>query len=497
MIAVTRPIGSPYIPAIGVTSLSADGIWTRGAAAQVKDTPPGIVGPVRALRRCRRSRTSPPTNSNGTDVAVGADGSLHVVWTAPDGVWYAKGPDGFTARAALRLRLLAEAGRADRQPLRRGRRRRDPMGRVYTTNSSGQEVRVATLDGDKWTTDTVVSIPTVRRMSAARPDEDRRHARRAGRGLRRHRERMRSTSRRSRDGDVDRRDRRRHERARARALDLAVDADGNPIVSRTTRADNLEVTLGRDGELTADRRSPRRPTASPTPRAGTSRPTAGSPSTTAGTIYVTWDARRRRRVRLGRRLDLHADRDRDRRPATAPTRRVATNADGSAVYVAWYDTVTKALMMGVQGDPGDIGSPQPSPAPLARFAAIHRRRGVRAPTGRSRSTSRRRTSRSTRPAWWRPPASRSRSTSTTRTTRPRPARTTSRSATDSGYTDFLFTGDLITGPDQVEYNGRRARCREVLLPLRRPPDDDGAGRRRRGRAARSSDDFTGCHPPRS
>src|SRR5215211_2088413 len=44
-IAVARPIGSPFIPAIGVASLSADGIWTRGAAAQVEDSPAGISVP--------------------------------------------------------------------------------------------------------------------------------------------------------------------------------------------------------------------------------------------------------------------------------------------------------------------------------------------------------------------------------------------------------------------------------------------------------------------
>ncbi|MDH4112262.1 MAG: hypothetical protein OEV60_06190, partial [Actinomycetota bacterium] len=54
-IPVGRPLGSPYIvtddqepkegAAVGVASLSAEGVWTRGAAAQVRETPSGVYIP--------------------------------------------------------------------------------------------------------------------------------------------------------------------------------------------------------------------------------------------------------------------------------------------------------------------------------------------------------------------------------------------------------------------------------------------------------------------
>ena len=54
-IPVGRPLGAPYITtddqkpkdgaAVGVASLSAEGVWTRGAAAQVRETPSGVSIP--------------------------------------------------------------------------------------------------------------------------------------------------------------------------------------------------------------------------------------------------------------------------------------------------------------------------------------------------------------------------------------------------------------------------------------------------------------------
>ena len=73
-IPVGRPIGAPYITtdppepkdgaAVGVASLSADGVWTRGAAAQVRETPSGVVIPYGpAPRGARNTRTFPARGS--------------------------------------------------------------------------------------------------------------------------------------------------------------------------------------------------------------------------------------------------------------------------------------------------------------------------------------------------------------------------------------------------------------------------------------------------
>ena len=108
-IPATRPIGAPFIQtettpaegdqpakpgkfgaAIGVGSVSADGIFTRGAAAQVRDTPTGITIPY-GPATVNQWSVAPLENMNGTDIAVDAAGGKHVVWTGADGVYYGLG----------------------------------------------------------------------------------------------------------------------------------------------------------------------------------------------------------------------------------------------------------------------------------------------------------------------------------------------------------------------------------------------------------------------
>ena len=82
--------------AVGVGSVSSDGIFTRGAAAQVRDTPTGITVPY-GPATVDQLVGATSENTNGTDIAIDEQGGKHVVWTGPDGVWYASGADSFTA----------------------------------------------------------------------------------------------------------------------------------------------------------------------------------------------------------------------------------------------------------------------------------------------------------------------------------------------------------------------------------------------------------------
>jgi hypothetical protein len=169
-IPAARPIGSPYIQtestpdepgdfggAIGVGSVSTDGVFTRGAAAQVRDTPDGITVPygpatVEALIGATRE------NTNGTDIAIDAAGGKHVVWTGPDGVWYAGGDDSFTADQVFDYEIpLRRAG-----PIGRPAVTADEDGNAwvaYTVNANGQRVEVATQTEQGWAKETVAEIP--------------------------------------------------------------------------------------------------------------------------------------------------------------------------------------------------------------------------------------------------------------------------------------------------------------------------------------------------
>jgi plastocyanin len=439
VIPVTRPIGSPYIPAIGVTSLSADGIWTRGAAAQVKDTPPGIIVPYGpATVPSLKDLTA--TNSNGTDIAVGADGSLHVAWTAPDGIWYAKGPDGFTAEKVydygFSLKLAGPIGSPSVAV--------DDGGNpwvAYTTNSSGQEVRVATSDGQRWTTDTVFTIPqcpgcpqpgptkigvtpdgpVVAFVDTSTGDVDVARSTGAGWSLT-----TLATG------------------ATGQGLDLTVDKDGKVIVSYFTEQ-NLEVVVGDSSPVTA---APA-PAGLADAKGGNFTPTAGVAVDDAGTVYVTWAGDDGIHLASGDGTSFTPiETGIDTGGGAYPS--VAVNADGSSVYVAWYDTATTALMMGVQGDPGDLGIAQPSPPPSpgSQPAAGGAECGADgkialdviavniafdptclvAPAGQ-------------------PFTINFDNQDDAAATGPHNVAI----ATDSGYADFVFTGDLINGPQKVEY----------------------------------------------
>ncbi len=159
-LADARPVGAPFIPAIGVATVSADGIWTRGAAAQSKDAPSGVVVPFGPATVPTLAELN-ALNSNGTDIAVAEDGAMHVVWTAPDGIWYAAGPDPFEAEKVYRYGVtLPSAG-----PIGRPSVALDDAGVpwiAYTTNAATQEVRVVTRvvtpDGEGWDTQTVATI---------------------------------------------------------------------------------------------------------------------------------------------------------------------------------------------------------------------------------------------------------------------------------------------------------------------------------------------------
>ncbi len=235
--------------------------------------------------------------------------------------------------------------------------------------------------------------------------------------------------------------------ATGQGLDLAVDADGNPIVSYFT-ADNLEVAGG-PRERRSPRSSHRRPAGLADAKGGNFTPTAGVAVDGSGTIYVTWADENGIQLASGDGSTFTPiETGIDTGDGAYPS--VAVNADGSAVYVTWYDTVTTALMMGVQGDPGDVGIAQPSPAPSpgSQPSTGGAECGVDGKVALDIAAQ----NIAFDPTCLVAPAGEA---FTINFDNKDDAATTGPHniaiATDSGYTDFLFTGDLVNGPDQVEY----------------------------------------------
>ena len=97
-IPVARPVGSPFLQtedgtdagAVLLTSLTPEQIWTRGAVAQPRKSPPGVPVPFEPAADPSLA-TLTPARAKGTDIAIsGSD--IHAVWTGNAGVWYGVGP---------------------------------------------------------------------------------------------------------------------------------------------------------------------------------------------------------------------------------------------------------------------------------------------------------------------------------------------------------------------------------------------------------------------
>jgi plastocyanin len=155
-IAVGRPIGAPFVPGVLLAS-EQEGVWHRGAAAMYQDAPARVTVPF-GPATVPTLEAAGPTSTNGTDVAVGADGSVHVVWTAPDGIWYASGPEPFSAEQVVQqLPSLSTAG-----PIGWPSVALDEGGAPWVAATVatpiGQQVIAATPSGDGWDVQTVAEL---------------------------------------------------------------------------------------------------------------------------------------------------------------------------------------------------------------------------------------------------------------------------------------------------------------------------------------------------
>jgi plastocyanin len=367
---IQRPIGAPYIQAegtdatadepakpgkfggaVGVGSVTTDGIFTRGAAAQVRDSPSGVTVPygpatVTALIGATAD------NTNGTDVAI--DGAnKHVVWTGPDGVWYATGADSFTAEQVYDYGFaIRKAG-----PIGRPAVTVDADGNpwiAYAVASKSDDVRVATKVGEKWETHTVAAAgscdacPPPRRteigltsqgMTVAYIDP-------AAKTL------MAATqtgdswqSAKVADGA-------------AGGIGMTVDSDGTGYLSYYD--ENGAVWLATQDGTGWDVKKVADATPGDLAGVGNFEPTTGVAVDDDGVRYVTW-------ADDGSILLASSEDGVTFSPiATGDTQggaypAVAVTADGSSVFVTWYDTAGEDLRLGVQADVQDLQIAAPSP----------------------------------------------------------------------------------------------------------------------------------------
>jgi hypothetical protein len=362
-IPVGRPIGAPYIvtdaeepkdgAAVGLASLSADGVWTRGAVAQVRETPEGVFipyGPV--FDQGLVGATA--ENTNGTDVAVDEAGGRHVVWASQSGVSYASSAESATVEQVFDYGFgLRRAG-----PIGRPSVAADADGNpwvAFTVNAQGQEVRVATIDGDEWTTETVASV--ARCSGCPQPMPTRIGVTSAGPTIAWVDTEAGAVMVSTLQGEewvptevtagVS-----------GQGLDMAVDADGNALL--TFFDDDGGVQLARqDGAgwsvaPIADAQ-PADPEAT-----GNLAPTTSIAVDDQGALAAAWDDAEG--VVLATSEDgetFETVETLDTRDGRSPS--VAVSPDGANVFLAWYDAQGQNLRVGVLGDIGELPVAAPSP----------------------------------------------------------------------------------------------------------------------------------------
>jgi len=148
-VPISRPVGSPSIPAVLLAGLSDQGYWTRGAIAIADQIPnvsiafnPAFEPPVADL-----------TPEDVTGLAMVADGEhYHAVWGSSGGVFYATGSlDPATTTQAEVTQVTSTPGFGPSIALVDG----EPWIAFYSSTSSSATVQLATADGDAWSNDTI------------------------------------------------------------------------------------------------------------------------------------------------------------------------------------------------------------------------------------------------------------------------------------------------------------------------------------------------------
>jgi plastocyanin len=369
-IPIPRPIGAPFISTtgttsepskegavVGIASVSANGTWTRGAAAQVQDSPLGITIPY-GPATVESLIGSTAENTNGTDIAIDANGGKHVVWAGRDGIWYAgAGATGaFKESASLVAEwtpALAHAG-----PLGRPSIAVDEAGTpwvAYTVDTAtGQAVQVATLAGGKWTAETAATIGSCSGAGCSQP------------GL----TEIGMTANGPQVVYVD------GVTGDLMAATKTADPWTTSVVHAGIVPSGLSMIVGTDGAtyvayyaggsvyLAASSGSgwTTAKVADANPGEGTDNlaQTTGVARDDAGNIYVTWYDK-------GKGVLLSSGDGSTFTPVETPDTTgggfpsLAASGDGTHVFLAWYDLESQDLLLGVQGSVDDLLVAQPSP----------------------------------------------------------------------------------------------------------------------------------------
>ncbi len=349
-VAIPRPVGSPSVPSVLLTSVS-DGVWTRGAVAMEKDIPSVTIayGPA-AVPEIASAK---PESVNGTAIALGSDGALNVVWVSNTGVWYGHNMDGTSFTAAQ----IEKDKVTERGPIGQPAIALDAQGAPWIayakTTAKGQDVIVATQSGTSWSTDTIATVPL--RAGGAQPGRVAIVATEGGSPVVLFSDGSKVEAA-SNDGENGWTTSPVESGVDGAGLSATADADGtlhaayyaNDEVHEATSTDGTNWTAATvSGVGSGDNPDGR---------------STGIGVDSKGTTYVTWYDPAADEVRLASATGSDFSSIRTSGTSAGELPALAVNGDGT-VYVAWYDETEQNSMLGAYGDVGDLEFAVQSPTP--------------------------------------------------------------------------------------------------------------------------------------
>lgn len=167
-VVAPRPVGAPSLPGVFLATVSQEGFWTRGAIAIAAQIPNVNVAFNPAFEQSV-SRLHP---GNVTGLQLVADGdTYHAVWGSVAGIYYATGSlDPATSTQATAERVSIIPGLGPSIALVDG----EPWIAFQTSTSPNSTVQLATPDGDRWNVDAIATeapgCDTCRTAVVAAPD---------------------------------------------------------------------------------------------------------------------------------------------------------------------------------------------------------------------------------------------------------------------------------------------------------------------------------------
>lgn len=373
-IPVGRPLGAPYITtsaeqpdetpkdgaAVGVASLSGEGVWTRGAVAQVRETPDGVFIPYGPVAEPSLVGAT-AENTNGTDIAVDDAGATHVAWAGKGGIFYASGTDTSTVEPVFDYDFsLRKAG-----PIGRPGVAVDGDGNAwvaYTVSAAGQQVRVAMKSGDRWQTQTVATVPACAQCPPPRPTQ------------------VGVTSEGPAvawvDNDVgavmvsvlDGAEWVSTEVARGvsgQGLDMTVDGDGNALLTFYDAQGAVQLARPDGAAWSVSTIADAAPT--DLDAVGNLAPMTSIAVDDDGAMVAAWDD-------ADGVVLATSENGGEFTPIETPdtlggrTPSAGVSPDGSKIFLAWYDPESQNLRFGVQGDMGELVVAAPSPTTEVQVA---------------------------------------------------------------------------------------------------------------------------------